>query len=72
MSPPSKNQVIQPPNLRPPSPHSSRSLSDFVLRQRAATNPSPETSTKNAMTIASWSSLTPPLIACAHLGRRGS
>ncbi len=35
-SPPSRNQVIQPPKLRPPSPHSSRCSIDSALRQLAA------------------------------------
>src|SRR5256885_4704285 len=43
-SPPIRNQVIQPPKLRPPRPHSSRWARVSGRRQRAATKPSALTS----------------------------
>src|SRR5689334_1338594 len=38
-SPPIRNHVIQPPKLRPPSPHSSRCSMSFGARHRAAMKP---------------------------------
>src|ERR1044071_2383371 len=42
-SPPTRNQVIQPPKLRPPSPHSSRWAMSFGARHFAARKPMPLT-----------------------------
>src|ERR671921_628037 len=75
-SPPTRNQVIQPPKLRPPRPHSSRWAMSFGARQRAATKPIPLTSRKSSvkMTISvTWSPMSsPPLLRHLVDERRGA
>ena len=48
MSPPMRNQVIQAPNFRPPSPHSSRCSSVSARRQRDARKPMTLTTPKSS------------------------
>ena len=50
-SPPTRNQVIQPPKLRPPRPHSSRCARLSARRHRAATKPMTLTSANNALAM---------------------
>src|SRR3982751_3629432 len=62
-SPPIRNQVIHPPKLRPPSPHSSRWAMSFGARHRAATKPMALTNRKrkvNTMISVMWSLIGSP------------
>src|SRR5216684_4588895 len=70
MSPPSRNQVITLPNLRPPSPHSSR-WSSFARRQRPAPKPTTVTSRLRAtktLSSAPWITLDVPSVADQPVG----
>ncbi len=63
-SPPTRNQVIQPPNLRPPNPHSSRWSMVSPDFQRAAMKPitaTPAKSTrKTSISVTLMSVIVPP------------
>src|SRR3954471_19051727 len=48
-SPPTRNQVIHAPKLRPPRPHSSRCAMSCGARHRAARKPMPLTSRNSAV-----------------------
>src|SRR3978361_2199471 len=58
-----RNQVIQPPKLRPPRPHSSRLCMLSPRRQRLATKPSALTATKRTPKTTSSVTFTPPTSA---------
>ena len=50
-SPPSRNQAMNVPKLRPPSPHSFRFIRLSVLRHRAAAKPTSVTSRNRTRTM---------------------
>src|SRR6266550_1253364 len=57
MSPPSRNQVMNMPKPRPPSPHSLRCSRSSAWRQRAAAKPTSVTITNMMMTMVSATAL---------------
>src|SRR5215831_18886233 len=66
MSPPSRNQVTNVPNPRPPRPHSLRCSLSSAARQRAAAKPTSVTAANRTMTMVKAMAL--PLMS-AHLPR---
>src|SRR3712207_2451999 len=56
-SPPSRNQVIHEPKLRPPRPHSSRCMRPSARRNREAAKPMTATSRKSTSTTTSSTTL---------------
>src|SRR5215831_7234059 len=66
MSPPSRNQVMNVPKPRPPSPHSLRCNLSSARRQRAAAKPTPVMTANMMMTMVKAMAL--PLMS-AHLPR---
>src|SRR5436309_1112416 len=57
MSPPSRNQVMNMPKPRPPSPHSLRCSLSSAWRQRAAAKPTSVTAANRTMTMVSATAL---------------